>query len=368
MSLLSGPAFTDGANNIYGWMKAVWVPFDRRRKLGSKAKKIEKMHPEWVPLTDKEKKLAVYKEDYSQMTAFKNTYCEGKELPYGFITDIAYQNIILPGFLHRTNYKFGRVISNDIFHDKNYFSILMPEVTFPKTVLRNVDGEFLTEDHKICENPLEILDDHDELVFKGSIDSGSGRGIRLVNKEDYQKRLISYKENFIVQEHIKESDYFSHWNPSSVNIVRVTTCLWKGEVHNLGAILKVGAPGGFCDQTSSEDGQHARFAGINEDGTLMDKAYDHDTLEVLDNIWGNTLGGKVEGFEEMVSIALREQERFPHHKIIGWDFTVDRSGKVICIEYNGRVPGMNLVQYALGPVLAKKTMRGTSILEEMLHK
>ena len=364
----SKAGLSDIVNGAYGKIKEIWVPYDRRKKYEKRAEKILSYHPEWAGLTEKEKKLAIYKEDYSQLIAFKNSWGRGKVLEKGFITDTAYQNILLPKLLHRMNYIYSRMENNNIYHDKNYFEILMPQLNFPEAVLRNVEGEFLTRDYKLCGNPLEILNQYDRLVFKGSIFSGSGRDIRLVEKKDYTNMLKKYGKDYIVQKPLKQSDFFSKWNASSVNIVRITTLLWKGELYNLGGIMKVGAPGGFCDQTSSKDGLHARFVGINEDGSLMDRAYDHDTISPCSDIWGNKVCGRIEEYKEMERIALREQERFPHHKILGWDFTVDSEGRIICIEFNARIPGMNLVQYALGPVLGRKTKRGKTLLEEMLHE
>ena len=359
----------DAVNDSYGAIKEKWVPFDRKKKIGRRDRKLLKFHPDWTPLTEAEKKFALYEEEYAQFTAFKNVYCRGEALAPGFVSDIVYQNIMLPK-LHKMDYLMGRtLITKNLFNDKNYFEILMPEINFPEAVLRNVDGEFLTPDYKMCRNPLEILNKYEKLVFKGSLFHGHTMNVRLVEKKDYEEVLKKYyKEDYVVQIPSKQNDFFAQWNPSSVNIVRVTTLFWKGSIYVLGGILRVGPPGEFCDLAVSKDGEHPRVVGIMDDGSLMDRVVDPDTATVHSDIWGHKPGGKIEQFEEMKRLAVKAHERFPHHKISGWDFTVDDKGKVVCMEYNALVPGIIQSQYVLGPVFDKiKTSEGNSVLEDIIN-
>ena len=354
-------------DSSFSALKTAWVPFDRRRKLGKRDKKLLSLHPEWKALTEEEKKYIYYKEDISQFTAFKNVYCDGKSLVPGFVSDMVYQNIMLPK-LHKMDYLMGRpLITKNIFNDKNYFEVLMPEITFPEVVLRNVDGEFLTSDYKVCTDPMALLNKYEKLVFKGSVLHGHTMNVGLIEKKDYKEALRKYKEDFIVQVPMRQSDFLAKWNPSSVNIVRVTTLYWKGTIYVLGAILRVGPPGEFCDLAVSKSGEHPRVVGINEDGSLMDKVVDPDTATVHSDIWGHKPEGRIEQFEDMVKLAIKVHERFPHNKIIGWDFTVDDKGNIVCMEHNALVPGIIQTQYVLGPVFNDiKTSEGKTLLEELL--
>ena len=354
-------------NGSYGNLRKKWVPFDRRKKLGKRDRKLITRHPEWKSLTEDEKKYAVYEEDYGQLTAFKNVCCNGEELQEGFISDIVYQNIILPK-LHKMDYHMGRtLITKNLFNDKNYFEKLMPEINFPEAVVRNVDGEFLTKDYKICPNPLELMERYEKLVFKGSLFHGHTMNVRLVEKKDFEKALAEYKEDYIVQVPMCQDEFLARWNSSSVNIVRVTTLYWKGTIYVLGGILRVGPPGEFCDLAVSKDGEHPRVVGLTDDGHLMDRVVDPDTATVFSDIWGKKPEGKIDRYPEMKELAVRVHERFPHHKIIGWDFTVDDQGKIVCMEYNALVPGIIQSQYVLGPIFYDiKTAEGKALLEELL--
>ncbi len=353
--------------NTYGMLAEAYAPIDRRKKLGKRDNELMSLHPEWTCLTAEEKKLAFFKEDYSQLTAFKNVCCDGNSLKKGYVSDIAYQNRILPK-LHKMDYMLGNPLTAfNIFNDKNYFEIFMPEISFPETVIRNVDGEYLTKDYRVCDNPIEVMNNFDELVFKGTLIHGHTTGVKLVKKANYEKELCSYKEDFIVQVPLIQDPFLAKWNSSSVNIIRITTLYWKGRIYVLGGILRVGPPGEFCDLAVSGEGVHPRIVGIEKDGTLMNRVVDPDTATVYPDIWGKKPEGKIERYSEMVEIAVKAHERFPHHKIIGWDFTVDNMGNIVCMEYNITIPGIIQSQYVLGPVFYDtKTPKGTPLLDELL--
>ena len=68
----------------------------------------------------------------------------------------------------------------------------------------------------------------------------------------------------------------------------------------------------------------------------------------------------------MKELVKKEHLRFPHHKIIGWDLTLDENENVVCIEYNAFTPGIIKSQYVLGPILAQKSVRGVPLLQEIM--
>ncbi len=348
--------------DLYNKAYASHAIYERKKRLGKTSKARLDLHPEWVPLTAKEKKYAIYKEDIYELTAFKNTYCKGGPLPYGFVTDIVYQNLLLPK-LHKVDYRLNKDPRTTLFRDKNYFDIFLKHFKMPETVLRNVDGEFLTADYKLCKDPMSVLNEYDELVFKGSMFSGQGRGVNRVKKDDYKKMMQQYKEDYIVQKIINQAPSLSKWNESSVNGVRILTLFWKGEIQILSNSFKVGVPGAFCNHTGN-----SKLVGINDDGTLMNRVLDHRTLDETPDVWGIEAAGQViEKYDEMKRLAILEHERYPHHRILGWDLTVDENGEVICLEFNADVPGVNLCEHLHGPFFAQRTKRGNTLFDEILH-
>lgn len=54
--------------------------------------------------------------------------------------------------------------------------------------------------------------------------------------------------------------------------------------------------------------------------------------------------------------------------IIGWDFTVDKTGHVICLEYNIYQPGLILYQYVNGPLWGDKTDEMLAFLKDSKNR
>ena len=173
--------------------------------------------------------------------------------------------------------------------------------------------------------------------------------------------------DYIVQEVLRQHKSFSQFNASSVNVIRITTLLWKSEVYILGAVLRVGAPGQFCDHTSPDKGQLPRkYIVLDDDGRITKKAMYPDLLKPYDTSTDPIPEGIIPKFREMKQLCVKEHSRFPHHRIIGWDITLDENENITCIEYNPGWPGIIQSQYVLGPIFMQKSSRGIPLLHEIL--
>lgn len=215
------------------------------------------------------------------------------------------------------------------------------------------------------EQALRIMNAHDALVFKVAYNSGHGRGVRKIEKAMYQEALHTWKKDFVVQKVLRQHPFFASYNSSSVNIVRITTLNLHGEVMVLGAVLRIGPPGSFCDLVSS-GGSNPLVIGLDEKGQLGDKAVDVEAIKVYHDVFGKEISGAIPAFGEMVSKVLSLHEKLPKCKLIGWDMTVDEKGEIVCVEYNPQVPGVIQTQLADGPVFGKKLKNGKTVLEELI--
>lgn len=216
------------------------------------------------------------------------------------------------------------------------------------------------------DDALTLLNTYGEVVFKASVYSGHGKGVSLVPYGKYDSTMEELGKNYICQERMQQHAFLAYFNESSVNIIRLTTLFWKGEVMLLSGILRVGAPGAFCDHLGC-DGIGPRYMRINEDGTLSGKAYDRESGILYNDCFGKKIEGKIPQWEEMKTQVLKAHEKYPHFGIVGWDMTVSDQGSVICIEYNAGCPDVVRSQILCGPIFAKMTKRGSSCLEEILH-
>ncbi len=316
-----------------------------------------------IRLTDQEKELLRFPSDIYQFRLYKKVW---GHLEYGFISDGYYQLRVLPR-LHRMDYVLNQErTGGNLFLDKNYYDFFLQYLKTPETVLRNVEGTFLDADYESVADAFSLLEPYEELVFKKSLSSCHGDGVRLVKRMEYRKVMEEWKEDYIVQKRIRQSPDLARWNESSVNHIRMTSLNWEGDVYILGSILQIGAPGSFCDHIPSGNGEHRWMIGIHEDGTLSSRVIEPDLVELYHDFNGKKVDGRINKYQRMKDLVKKEHLRFPHHKIIGWDLTLDENENIICIEYNAFTPGIIKSQYVLGPILAQKSVRGVPLLQEIM--
>ena len=327
-------------------------------------------HQEWTALTPQEKS-SIRDKDYGQYTAYKNVW--GK-LDEGFVSDPLYLQILR--VINANKYtSIGEDTSDyDTFSNKNYFALMLKHLQLPQTVIMSINGEFLDADYSLItkESALEKMNVHSQLVFKPAAGTGHGTHVSKVERKDFEQKLSEYAGftegggDFIVQEILKQHESFRRFNSSSVNVIRITTLFWKGEIYILGSILRVGAPGEFCDHTKPKDGTPPRkYVVLDDDGRITGKVIYPDTLTPYDPR-NDQIQGIIPKFREMKRLVVEEHSHFPHHRIIGWDITLDENENITCIEYNPGWPGVINLQYALGPIFMQKSSRGVPLLYEIL--
>lgn len=254
-----------------------------------------------------------------------------------------------------------------MFTDKNYQDMQMNGVRYPDIIVRNIEGEFYDVNfrHISLNKAMDLCKECPKLVFKKSIGTGHGRGVRVVSQKDYSVAMDQLGNNYIVQKIMRQHESLAYYNSSSVNIIRITSLFWKGMVYILGGILRVGAPGDFCDHTS-ENGEHPLVIPIGEDGRLGRIAIDCDEGYVYEDVRGKEIKDSVFRYSEMKEIVKKEHVKYPCHGIIGWDLTLNENGDIRCMEYNSDCPGIVQSQFALGPIFSQRTERGNRLLDEIL--
>ncbi len=326
-------------------------------------KKVCRAHPEWAPLTAAE--LAeIRPRDRWGCKLFKNM-AGTTENTRCFITEAPFRTLILP-MLNPLNHRSNSDGFGTLFSDKNYSELFMPGMTFPKTLLYRIHGEYYDAKrrHIPAAAALDQLRGHDRLVFKHSTDTGHGTGVVPVQAEDFAAQL-DYSQNYLVQELIRQHESLAYFNPSSVNAIRINTLFWRGHVYVLGGILRIGAPGAFCDHESIGKNAYLSIA-LAEDGTILPHAVDVDNYYAYDTCRGIPIQGRIPAYEEMKRSAAAAHENYPGYGLIAWDFTVGEDGRPICVEFNTVYPGPVGTQCALGPVFAQKSVEGVPLFDELM--
>lgn len=325
-----------------------------------------KAHPEYENLTAEEKSQMRCGD--ASMKFIKNISKKwtGPESAKYFVTEGFYQTDLLP-LLSPINY--GILGINHVLHyysDKNYQEYFVKNLKFPENLIKNVNGQYYDGDmNPITEKKArEIVSAYDEdIVYKKSLGLQHGAGVEKGTSADFDRIKDKWKTDFLAQKIVKQHPFFAHYNDTSLNVVRILTLYWDDEVYYLGAIYRIGAPGDFCDHV----GDKSVFMQVLPDGSLPDFAFERGTYRVVKDIYGKKIEGRIPRYEEIKEILKENHRRYAHHRIIGWDITMDADDNIVCIEFNTDCPDVVNIQLMNGPVFGTKSRKGRPILDEMLR-
>ena len=172
------------------------------------------------------------------------------------------------------------------------------------------------------------------------------------------------RQNFLVQACVKQHEFFSKINESSVNVIRVNTWLHDGKVDILTPVFRAGIPGSTTDICVVDGVKRGKLIGVTPDGHLREKVIDFDgSIEPFETVYpGFDRSVKIPAWDEIVSELKAASMKLPFFGIIGWDITVDKDGKPVFIEYNVKEPGPHGSQLVNGPFFEDKTDEALSFL------
>lgn len=325
-----------------------------RKNKGINKKRFENLKINNIPvqkLTSEEKKAA---DTFLQKYGFKK-YSYSTHMLVKSVTGKFYPEII-PEELFKTKMisKFNDFQFKQILADKNYYNMFMPNCKFPKTLIHNIEGSFYDEKYNLLseESAYEIIARYQNVVIKPTNSSGFGKGVKLVtpSKEIFRK----YGNNFIVQEKLHQHDFLSRLNESSCNVIRVNSVFINDTVYTLPAALRIGGVGDFTDNAKHKDGSGMIVVGLDKNGCLGEFGYHSNGTHVDQTPGGIKFKGLVlPNYDKMLEIAKREHTKFPQVRFIAWDFTLDKNGDVVVIEYNTKSPGSLYYQYVNGPLFGE---------------
>ena len=224
------------------------------------------------------------------------------------------------------------------FADKSVFQYFFKEVKQPIIIAINNSGIFVDKEKNLVTK--EVLCDHllkyKEFIIKPTVDTGAGRNVKLIKDINDVNKLYNildeYKENYIIQEKIKQSECLSNIYPHSVNTIRVITYILDNQVKNLLPVLRMGINNSIADNWHFG----GIAIGIDENGKLKKYGY-NDKCEKYEKHPNSKLkfeGYKINGIQKVIEIAKKIHCNVPHVRIISWDFTIDIEEEPILIEAN----------------------------------
>ena len=254
--------------------------------------------------------------------------------------------------------RLSRAWGDKAYYDQRFRSGC---IDTPHTILRNINGIFYDNDYHLL-NLREaqiVLEGEDNVLVKPSIDSGQGKNIKLYTSKDEMLSILDhYSSNYIVQRVVKQHDILRELNHTSVNTFRIMSWFNDGSVYILAAMLRVGSPGAWVDNTSA-----GGFAfRVKEDGTVAGPG--RNSVGRIVKGSGNMISDSnaLVKYYEKIIVAVKElHPQLPHFGIIAWDITIDKEGLPILIEYNLQSPGLSPLEPLCG------SFEG-AVYEKLLHE
>lgn len=276
-----------------------------------------------------------------------------------FIPSDLYYMELLP-YMNNLQFRFA-------LEDKNSLDMRFPDVKQAPTVCRRISGEYYNAGMELIseENAAELCREREgELFIKPSLYTGCGIGIQKFDPcactdERIREIFSETGTNFIVQEKIKQHPVLMSLNPDSVCTIRVMTLFVQGRVYVPITYLRVSVPGSshvvVGDEYNAEilpDGRICQKICFDEGG-WFDNSREHLFDEDL----------VIPGIDRIRDEAKRLHPRVGHFKWIGWDFTLDRDGDPLLIEYNS-TPGDHAQRVCGRPLFGEMT---DWVLEDFFH-
>ena len=237
---------------------------------------------------------------------------------------------------------------SDYYSDKNSLGKIVPKEYFPLVFLRNIRGVFYDGDYSVLHSidvdewidgiPLE------KIILKPTrLDSGRGidvfckssGGFFNERKDRLNKQYLDayYRQDYLVQECLRQSDFTAQFNPSSVNTIRIATYRdLQGNVHPLKAVLRIGVQGAVVD--NSHFGGVA--CGIGTEGKLGEYVCDiyGNRQRVFNGIDFEKSNLVLPNYQEVQQFAVAVSQNVFHHDLVALDIALDSNAKPVLLEIN----------------------------------
>lgn len=258
--------------------------------------------------------------------------------------------------------------------DKNAFERFVPGMPFPIMLAQCINEKLFDAHHNYYGKTINddfisaVYDDIksrnlENIIIKKTIGTSAGRGVKkcqIATKEDLKRELLSNKmSNYIVQEVIQQHEFFSQFNDSSVNIIRINTWHNKNDVVIFSPCIRFGLKGSNTDVSYVNGEEIIMAAGVNNDGTVGD-FYCTNTGEKKPLMIENR---KIPKWDKLCELVKKNHKSLDYFDVVAWDMIVDANENVICIEYNIQQPGSIVYQCIHGPFLGEYTDEFLSFLK-----
>lgn len=244
--------------------------------------------------------------------------------------------------------------------DKNAYEVHFPDAKQPETILKNINGSFVTHWGGLKLTIQEVLNElsqQNRFIIKPSIESGRGRDVMLAERpfdDDMLMEILDkFGSDYIIQKVVRQHPELSKLNKTSLNTCRVYTYqpILSDEIVVLGAAVRFGGEGAYRDNACTGGG----FCKVHGDGRIDDRIcqyrfWDRRSLKEekgLENI-------VFPSYDKVIKLCKSMHARLPYMNLVGWDIAVDDKGDPVLIELN-QYPDCEFIQLFNGPMFGDYT-------------
>lgn len=268
--------------------------------------------------------------------------------------------IYIEPILNKTSY-------STTISDKNFYDLFLKDIKTPKTLIRKINNQFYDFCYKhiqLNDNLIGIiLNGTEKVILKPSIESGAGQNIELFEKRGDLFRTDNVVLNtaylqkfgdFVLQDFIKQHEFFKQFNKDSNNTVRVLVyrSVKNDTIHILHRLLRIGKKGSYLDH----DNQGGVTIGISDAWILNDAGRDYHgrAYETFNDIAFPKIG-TVPFMNEIEEAARKISSVIHYARLLAIDFSINEDGEPVLIEINTRGNGIGQYQMNNGPVFGDLT-------------
>lgn len=236
----------------------------------------------------------------------------------------------------------------DVLQDKNLLDVLFSEVEgvrLPYIHVMCINGTLLDLKRNLInlEHAISILYNVGDVVVKKTVGTSSGLDVMICNfvngidsksgkKVSEIIRNVKWGGNFKVEEKINQYHELEYIYGKSLNTFRVITYILDDKMFYAPLAMRIGRGGSEVDNI-----HHGGLGiGVSHDGTLMHEAFSENQERFIKHPDSNVVfsGYRISKVPEILEAAQKLHLKVPSMKILSWDLSIDREGKIVLIEMN----------------------------------
>ena len=244
---------------------------------------------------------------------------------------------------------------------KGLYPILYKDLNQPEVVVIKINGVYYDKTMNILDESeaLKRIGCVQDCIIKPSVGSCMGRNVKKfspceMSPSQLKQFVLSYRDNFIIQLVVKQSEKTKIFNESSLNTFRVSTLNLNGRISNCIVNFRCGRNGACVDN----GGAGGLFMGVSPEGQFHEYAYDNKYHKYYETDSGVKFASvRIDEVKDLVAFAIEAHRKYiPVCAFAGWDLALDEKNKPVFIEVNLGFPGIQLEQLtAAQPIFGSRT-------------